>query len=98
MRRRRVTASRGADPGWLSPSGAPEGIKFQAFVRSLSVMASGWVPRFTATVAMPSTLRSLSSGTFIGPGEGALPGAGCGKAVERAVWNVTAPSTFCMIW
>src|ERR1700756_4979005 len=29
---------------------------------------------------------------------GAVPGAGCGKAVERAVWNVTLPSTFCMIW
>jgi len=30
--------------------------------------------------------------------EGAVPGAGCGKAVERAVWNVTLPSTFCTIW
>jgi hypothetical protein len=27
-----------------------------------------------------------------------VPGAGCGKAVERAVWNVTSPSTFCVIW
>ena len=25
-----------------------------------------------------------------------VPGAGWGKAVERAVWKVTAPSTFCM--
>jgi len=41
-------------------------------------------------------LRSLSSATFIGPGEGAEPGAGCGNAVERAVWKVTLPSTFCM--
>src|SRR5262249_16398177 len=31
------------------------------------------------TLAMPSMLRSLSSGTFIGPGDGADPGAGCGK-------------------
>ena len=27
-----------------------------------------------------------------------MPGAGCGNAVERAVWKVTLPSTFCMIW
>jgi hypothetical protein len=32
-----------------------------------------------------------SFGTFRGPGEGAVPGAGRGNAVERAVWNVTAP-------
>ena len=38
----------------------------------------------------------LSSGTFIGPGDGAVPGAGCGNAVERAVWKVTLPSTFCI--
>jgi hypothetical protein len=24
------------------------------------------------------------------------PGAGCGKAVDIAVWNVTCPSTLCM--
>ncbi len=39
-------------------------------------------------------LRSFSAGTFIGPGDGAVPGAGCGKAVDIAVWNVTFPSTF----
>src|SRR5512144_2194540 len=50
------------------------------------------------TQAMPSMLRNLSSGTFIGPGDGAAPGAGCGKAVDRAVWKVTLPSTFCMAW
>src|SRR5689334_16456502 len=50
------------------------------------------------TLAMPSMPRNLSSGTFIGPGDGAVPGAGCGKAVERAVWKVTLPSTFCMTW
>src|SRR5262245_22188580 len=37
------------------------------------------------TLAMPSMPRSLSSGTFMGPGDGAVPGAGCGNAVERAV-------------
>src|SRR3954451_19730370 len=42
---------------------------------------------------------SLSAGTsLIGPGEGAVPGAGCGKAVERAVWKAMLPSTFCMTW
>ena len=50
------------------------------------------------TLAMPSMLRSFSAGTFIGPGEGAEPGAGCGNAVERAVWKVTLPSTFCITW
>src|SRR4029078_13083460 len=49
-------------------------------------------------LATPSRLRSLLSSTFIGPGEGAEPGAGCGKAVERAVWKVTLPSTFCITW
>ena len=34
----------------------------------------------------------------LGRATGAVPGAGCGKAVERAVWNVTLPSTFCMSW
>src|SRR6185312_4235125 len=47
-------------------------------------------------LAVPSIVRSLSSATFIGPGDGALPGAGCGNAVERAVWKVTLPSTFCI--
>src|SRR5262249_24902456 len=41
----------------------------------------------------PRTERSLSAGTIMGPGEGALPGAGCGKAVDMAVWNATLPST-----
>ena len=50
------------------------------------------------TSVMPSTLRSLSSGTFMGPGPLAVPGAGCGNAVDMAVWKVTLPSTFCMTW
>src|SRR5712672_1696050 len=28
--------------------------------------------------------------------QAAAPGAGCGNAVERAVWKVTLPSTFCI--
>ena len=41
-------------------------------------------------------MRSFSAGTsFIGPGAGACPGAGWGKPVERAVWKVMFPSTFC---
>ena len=27
-----------------------------------------------------------------------MPGVGCGKAVDIAVWNDMLPSTFCMIW
>jgi hypothetical protein len=38
---------------------------------------------------MPSTWRNRSAGTFIGPAAGALPGAGCGNAVDIAEWNVT---------
>ena len=64
----------------------------------VSMMASRCSPCLKLTLAMPSTLRSLSSATFIGPGEGAVPGAGCGKAVERAVWKATLPSTFCITW
>ena len=30
--------------------------------------------------------------------EGDVPGTGCGNAVAIAVWKVTLPSTFCMIW
>ena len=63
-----------------------------------SMMASRCSFCLNVTLAMPSIVRSLSPGTFIGPGEGAVPGAGCGNAVERAVWNVTLPSTFCMTW
>ena len=39
----------------------------------------------TMTISrMPSTLLSLSAGTFSGPGAGPSPAAGCGKAVENA--------------
>src|SRR4051812_21619495 len=62
----------------------------------VSMMASRSLPALKSMVAMPSRLRSRSSATFIGPGEGAVPGAGCGKAVERAAWKVPVPSTFCI--
>jgi len=45
-----------------------------------------------------NTFCNCSAGTFIGPADGADPGAGWGKAVDIAVWNETLPSTFCMIW
>jgi len=32
--------------------------------------------------------------SLIAPGTGAVPGAGCGNAVDAAVWKVTLPSTF----
>src|ERR1700746_4129478 len=68
------------------------------YARSESTTASAFFPRTNCTSVMPSTFRNCSAGTFIGPGESALPGAGCGNAVDAAVWNVTLPSTFCMIW
>src|SRR6185312_7775648 len=64
----------------------------------VSIMARRCSFCLNVTLAMPSIVRSLSSGTFIGPGDGAEPGDGCGKAVERAVWKVTLPSTFCITW
>ena len=51
----------------------------------LSMIASRCCPRLKVTSVTPSSERSLSSATFIGPGEGAAPGAGCGKAVDMAV-------------
>src|SRR5262245_40366408 len=51
----------------------------------MSVMASGLSPMRTSTLVMPRTERSWSAGTVMGPGEGAVPGDGCGKQVERAV-------------
>src|SRR5262249_11722947 len=62
----------------------------------VSMMARRCSFCLNVTLAIPSSVRNLSSGTFIGPGDGAVPGAGCGNAVERAVWKVTLPSTFCM--
>src|SRR5258708_4401608 len=70
----------------------------QAPASGLSMTASGLLPWTKLTVVIPRSLRSWSSGTFIGPGDGAVPGAGWGNAVDIAVWNDTWPSTFRMIW
>src|SRR6516162_1108237 len=51
----------------------------------------------TDTLVTPSMLGSCSAGTLSGPGPPPTPATGCGYAVERAVWNVTLPSTFCTI-
>src|SRR5262249_8626246 len=67
----------------------------------VSMMARRCSFCLNVTLAIPSIVRNLSSGTFMGPGDGADPGAGCGNAVERAVWKVTLPSPFCLarwIW
>src|SRR5690349_3423433 len=53
----------------------------------LSTIASSSLPFLMATSVTPSRPRSLPEGTVIGPGDFAVPGAGCGKAVERAVWK-----------
>ena len=50
-----------------------------------STIASEPRPGMKVTSAMPSTLLSFSGSTFIGPGAGAVPGAGCGNAVDIAV-------------
>jgi hypothetical protein len=49
------------------------------------MIASELFPGTYFTSVIPNTLRNLSAGTFIGPGDGAVPGAGCGKAVDMAV-------------
>src|SRR6185295_14989108 len=67
-----------------------------ARVESISAMRS--LPRTKNASVMPSMPCSCSGGTLSGPGDGAVPGAGCGKAVERAVWKAIRPSTFWVIW
>src|SRR6185312_4546644 len=47
----------------------------------VSTMASRCSFCLKVTLAVPSIFSSWSAGTFIGPAEGAAPGAGCGKAV-----------------
>src|SRR3954462_2193790 len=63
-----------------------------------SVIAIGLLTPWNDRRDRPSTLRRRSSDTVIGPGEGAAPGAGCGNAVDIAVWKVTYPSTFSITW
>ena len=63
-----------------------------------STRAIGVLARTKVAVRRPSTLPSWPAGTTMGPGAGAVPGAGWGKAVERAVWKLMFPSTFWAIW
>src|SRR5947208_628894 len=63
-----------------------------------STMARGSARRTRVTSVTPIMRRASVSGIFIGPGDGAAPGAGWGKAVDIAVWNRTLPSTFVITW
>src|SRR5579862_9347457 len=93
-------AGRGADgvrfrsmkQGYSPP--IPPAIPAGARVESTTARLWFFITAFTSVI--PRTLRNLSSGTFIGPGPFAVPGTGCGNAVDIAVWNVTLPSTFCI--
>src|SRR5262245_13197132 len=67
-----TTISFGAVAGFASSSGT-------------SVIAIGWSTAWNDSCESPSSLRRRSSSTFIGPGDGAVPGAGCGNAVDIAV-------------
>src|SRR5579859_2532379 len=66
--------------------------------RGVSTIARGAFDDTRLTLAMPRYSFSSPAGTTIGPGLFAVPGAGCGNAVARAVWNATEPSTFCITW
>ena len=50
-----------------------------------STRAKGPAFRVEVTDVTPKRLRNCSAGTVIGPGLGAVPGAGCGNAVDMAV-------------
>jgi hypothetical protein len=54
-----------------------------------SVIAIGELTPWNDIRERPRTFFNRSASTFIGPGDGAEPGAGCGKAVDIAVWKVT---------
>ena len=69
----RTTPATSEPTGTMAASGAS--------VSSVTTLFGGTM----STWRMPSTLRSWSAGTFIGPGEGACPAVGCGKAVDIAV-------------
>ena len=75
------------------------GVALDTSAKDLSVIARGEPLRANVTLVTPRTLRSLSAGTGSwGLAKAQCPGAGCGKAVERAVWKVMLPSTFCTSW
>src|SRR6185369_16033501 len=64
-------------------------------INGASTSARRSSPGTKFTWQTPNTERSFSAVTTIGPADGAVPGAGWGNAVDRAVWNATCPSTFC---
>ena len=58
----------------------------QRYSRVASMIASEFRPWTNVILDSPSISRSLSAATsFIGPGDGAFPGFGCGNAVDIAV-------------
>ena len=62
-------------------------VTFERGARSISGHETGGSGHRTA-----GYLRSSAAGTpFIGPGAGAVPGAGWGNAVDAAVWKVMLP-------
>jgi hypothetical protein len=91
-----ATPHAGAVPFGQSACWFPFARVVQLTASGESVIASARVPRLTSTLVSPSKVRSFSAGTSMGPGDAAVPGAGCGKAVDIAVCNVTLPSTFCI--
>jgi hypothetical protein len=50
-----------------------------------STIARDYFPSTHSTLVRPSRLGNWSAGTLMGPREGAVPGQGCGNAVELAV-------------
>src|SRR2546425_3583241 len=86
-------------PSRQSPRGFRRPHRCSPFYASVeSTTASGCLPGTYVTSVTPIMWRACSSGIFIGPGAGALPGAGCGNAVDIAVWTATWPSTFWTTW
>ena len=63
------------------------------FINILNACCCAWA---VVGGALATYLYIKNSVTPVRPGDGAVPGAGCGKAVERAVWKAQLPSTFCM--
>src|SRR5207244_9660765 len=80
------------------PCGPSRWSEAEAQPRVESTMASGSVPWTSVACVTPIMRRASVSGIFIGPGDGAAPGAGWGNAVDIAVWNRTLPSTFVITW
>src|SRR6478672_13144458 len=78
--------------------GAVHSFSLESYASVESISAIRSLPRTKTASVIPSIEWSCSVGTLSGPGDGAVPATGCGKAVERAVWKAILPSTFCVIW